>query len=139
MLSHEWKLCMITFLIMQHFNIFWTALNWDLLTLLTFIWTQNRIKKFIVNIMYRWISLSTVNKEIINKFSLIWFEFIYSCDIDLNSIHEENYVMCIKWTKLSERENHSLTTWWLHIVETINWYYVISNESIAFIQRVMLK
>ena len=58
MLSHEWKLCMMTFLITQHSNIIWTALNWDLLTLLTSIQTQNRIKRFVVNIMYRWISLS---------------------------------------------------------------------------------
>ncbi len=57
-LSHEWKLCMITFLITQRFNIIWTALNWNLLTLLTFIQTQNRIKRFVVNIMYRWIFLS---------------------------------------------------------------------------------
>ncbi len=57
MLSHEWKLCTTTFLIMQHFNIIQTASNWDLLTLLTSIQTQNRIKRFVVNIMYRWISL----------------------------------------------------------------------------------
>jgi len=24
---------------------------------------------------------------------LIWFEFIHSCDIDLNSTHEENYAI----------------------------------------------
>ncbi len=58
MLLHEWKLCMMTFLITQHSNIVWTALNWDLLTLLTSIRTQNRIKRFVVDIMYRWISLS---------------------------------------------------------------------------------
>ena len=58
MLSHEWKLCMMTFLITQHSNIIQTALNWNLLTLLTSIQTQNRIKRFIVDITYRWISLS---------------------------------------------------------------------------------
>ena len=58
MLSCEWKFYTITFLITQRSNIVWTALNWDLLTLLTFIWTQNRIKRFVVNIIYRWISLS---------------------------------------------------------------------------------
>ncbi len=57
-LSHKWKLCMITFLITQRFNIIQTASNWNLLTFLTSIQTQNRIKRFIVNIMYRWISLS---------------------------------------------------------------------------------
>ncbi len=62
MLSYEWKLCMMTFLITQRSNIVWTALNWDLLTLLTSIRTQNRIKRFIVNIMYRWISLSVFLK-----------------------------------------------------------------------------
>ncbi len=39
MLSHKWKLCMMTFLITQRFNIIWTALNWNLLTFLTSIWT----------------------------------------------------------------------------------------------------
>ncbi len=34
-LSHEWKLCMMIFLITQRSNIVQTALNWDLLTLLT--------------------------------------------------------------------------------------------------------
>ena len=63
MLSHEWKLCMMTFLITQRSNIVWTALNWDLLTLLTSIWTQNRIKRFVVDITYRWISLS-INEEL---------------------------------------------------------------------------
>ncbi len=52
-------------------------------------------------------------------FDLIWFEFIHSCDIDLDSTHEKNYVMCIEWTKLFEKENHSSTTWWLHVVKTI--------------------
>ncbi len=56
-LSHEWKLCTMTFLITQRFNIVQTASNWDLLTLLTSIQTQNRIKRFIVDITYRWISL----------------------------------------------------------------------------------
>ncbi len=39
MLSHKWKLCIMTFLITQRFNIIWTALNWNLLTFLTSIWT----------------------------------------------------------------------------------------------------
>ncbi len=56
----------------------------------------------------------------VNWFDLIWFEFIHSCDIDLSSTHERNYVMCIKWTKLFEKENRSSTTQWLHVVETIN-------------------
>ncbi len=64
MLLHEWKLCMTTFLIMQRSNIVQTALNWDLLTLLTSIQTQNRIKRFVVNIMYRWILLSIMLKYI---------------------------------------------------------------------------
>jgi len=61
MLSHEWKLCMMTFLITQRSNIVQTASNWDLLTLLTSIRTQNRIKRFVVDITYRWISLSIEN------------------------------------------------------------------------------
>ncbi len=39
MLSCEWKLCIMTFLITQRFNIVWTASNWDFLTLLTSIQT----------------------------------------------------------------------------------------------------
>ncbi len=57
MLSRRWKLCTMTFLITQRSNIVRTASNWDLLTLLTSIRTQNRIKRFIVDITYRWISL----------------------------------------------------------------------------------
>jgi len=68
---------------------------------------------------------------------LIWFEFIHFCDIDLDSIYERNYAMYIEWTKLSERENRSLITQQLHVVETINWHCVINNEFIASIQHVM--
>ncbi len=57
-LLHEWKLCTMTFLITQRSNIIRTASNWDLLALLTSIRTQNRIKRFVVDITYRWISLS---------------------------------------------------------------------------------
>jgi len=60
MLSREWKLCTTTFLITQRSNIVQTALNWDFLTLLTSIRTQNRIKRFVVDITYRWISLSII-------------------------------------------------------------------------------
>ncbi len=69
-LSCEWKLCMTTFLITQRFNIVWTASNWDLLTFLTSIQTQNRIKRFIVDIMYRWISLSIILLYYFYKFYL---------------------------------------------------------------------
>ncbi len=71
MLSHEWKLCMMTFLIMQRSNIVWTASNWDLLTLLTSIQTQNRIKRFVVDIMYRWISLSVFNLIMLDKLFIV--------------------------------------------------------------------
>ncbi len=67
-LSREWKLCMMTFLITQRSNIVQTASNWDFLTLLTSIRTQNRIKRFVVNITYRWILLSVTCK---------WYEIIY--------------------------------------------------------------
>ncbi len=60
MLSREWKLCMTTFLITQRSNIVRTVLNWNLLTLLTSIRTQNRIKRFVVDITYRWILLSII-------------------------------------------------------------------------------
>ncbi len=81
MLSCEWKLCMTTFLIMQCSNIVWTALNWDLLTLLTSIQTQNRIKRFVVNITYRWISLSVICDHLqIKSLSLIKLKSIRKFD-----------------------------------------------------------
>ncbi len=36
----------------------------------------------------------------------------------IKSIHERLYAMCIKWTKLSEIENHSLFIQLLHAVKT---------------------
>jgi len=54
------------------------------------------------------VEMQRLNKYI-KLFDLIWFEFIHSYDIDLNSIHERNYAMYIEWTKLSEKENHSST------------------------------
>ncbi len=66
---------------------------------------------FIFNEVFR----IRMTKEI----DLIWFEFIHFCDIDLDSTHEKNYAMCIKWIKLSEKENRLSTTWWFHVVETI--------------------
>ncbi len=71
-LSRRWKLCMTAFIITQRSNIIQTASNWDLLTLLTSIRTQNRIKRFIVNITYRWISLLTWF-----KLSIHWFNVTY--------------------------------------------------------------
>ncbi len=59
------------------------------------------------------------NKKVDLILFLIWFDFIHSCDIDLDSIHEGNYAMCIERTKFSEKENRSSTTQQLHIVETI--------------------
>ncbi len=64
--------------------------------------------------------INDIIKNILNVKYLIWFEFIHSCDIDLDSTHEKNYAMCIEWTKLSEKENRLLTTWWLHVIETMN-------------------
>ncbi len=68
-------------------------------------------------------ALSCSQKDLINNaliwFDLIWFEFIHFCDIDLDLTHEKNYAMCIKRTKLSEKENRSSTTQRLHVVETI--------------------
>ncbi len=89
LLLHEWKLCMMTFLIMQHFNIIQTALNWDLLTLLTSIWTQNRIKRFVVDIMYRWISLSAHIFKILKSFFVMQiilskYHKIYHCLSEVN-------------------------------------------------------
>ncbi len=52
-------------------------------------------------------------------FDLIWFEFIHSYNIDLDSTYERNYAMYIEWTKLFEKENYSSTTQWLHVIKTI--------------------
>ena len=67
MLSRRWKLCTAVFMITQRSNIVWTASNWDLLTLLTSIRTQNRIKRFVVGITYRWISLPAYRELIKSK------------------------------------------------------------------------
>ncbi len=57
---------------------------------------------------------------------LIWFEFIHSYDIDLSSTHERNYDIYIEWTKLSEKENRSLTIWWLwRCQDSEFWDYIL--------------
>ena len=68
-----------------------------------------------------------------------WFEFIHSCNIDLNSTHEKLYAIYIEWTKLFEKENHSSFTWWLHVIETMIIRLCIKFASITSIQCVMLK
>ncbi len=99
-LSREWKLCMMTFLITQRSNIIWTASNWDLLTLLTSIRTQNRIKKFVVDITYRWILLS----------------------ITLISIKTERLTLILLLSRLSESMKWSLfiffSNWWIELIES---------------------
>ncbi len=72
-------------------------------------------------------------------FDLIWFEFIHSCDIDLDSTHEKLYAIYIEWTKLSEKENHLLFIQRLRVIETMIMRLCIKFASIAFIQRVTLK
>ncbi len=87
-LLHEWKLCTTTFLITQHSNIVQTALNWDLLTLLTSIQTQNRIKRFVIDIMYRWILLSVISKmfkHVVEFKSICWVDWV-KLKVELNSI-----------------------------------------------------
>ncbi len=100
MLSHEWKLCMMTFLITQRSNIVRTASNWDLLTLLTSIQTQNRIKRFVVDITYRWISLS----------------------VTLISIKTERLTLILLLSRLSESMKWSLfiffSNWWIELTES---------------------
>ncbi len=137
-LLYEWKLCMMTFLIMQRFNIVWTALNWDLLILLTFIQTQNRIKRFVINIMYRWILLSIlyllviiiVIVIVIHTFLWHWFRlnswetlcYLYQ----VNKTLWERKSLVVYTTASCSRNNE---------IDTV----LSSNESIAFIQHVMLK
>ncbi len=38
----------------------------------------------------------------------------------IRSTHEKLYAICIKWTKLSEIENHSQSTQLLHAVKTVS-------------------
>ena len=80
-LSHGWKLCTTAFLITQRSNIVWTASNWDLLTLLTSIRTQNRIKRFVVGITYRWISLPVLTRLTYTYFTLLNAISQVSCNI----------------------------------------------------------
>ena len=71
MLSRRWKLCTTVFTVTQRSNIVWTASNWDLLALLTSIRTQNRIKRFVVDITYRWISLPVKTSLLQSKKKMI--------------------------------------------------------------------
>ncbi len=90
------------FLITQCYNIIQTALNWNLLTLLTSIQTQNRIKRFVVNIMYKWISLS-VTYMLINNFVndiniLVYDRFIEEICRTLSKAHD----VCAKWARIHD-------------------------------------
>ena len=44
----------------------------------------------------------------------------YTLVTSIRSTHEKLYAICIEWTKLSEIENHSQSTWLLHAVETVS-------------------
>ncbi len=72
---------------------------------------------WIISIYFsRWLRdtiISQFNQLIWFDLNLIWFEFIHSCDINLNSTHEKLYAIYIEWTKLFEKENHSSTIQWL--------------------------
>ena len=114
MLLHEWKLCMMTFLITQRSNIIQTASKKDFLTLLTFIQTQNRIKRFIVNIMYRWILLSVYNSS---------FK-------DHEIIHEKENLSNIKKTLHMSKENI--------LVKDFNLHHFTWKESFYLRQHLLL-
>ncbi len=56
-----------------------------------------------------------------------------------DQFNEKLYAIYIKWTKLSEKENHLSSIWWLHVVETMIMRLCIKFAFITSIQRVMLK
>ncbi len=56
----------------------------------------------------------------------------YTLVTSIRSTHEKLYAICIEWTKLSEVENHSQSTWLLHAVETVSFktmYQICSRWS----------
>ncbi len=68
-------------------------------------------------LIHEFAKISVIISQMMKLLDLIYF--IHSCDIDIESIHERHYAMCIKWTKLSEKENRLSTTQRLHVVKTI--------------------
>ncbi len=60
----------------------------------------------------KWFNLSAIRLIII----IIINSYIFMTLI--KSTHEKLYAMCVEWTKLSDVENHSLSIWLLHAVET---------------------
>ncbi len=65
-----------------------------------------------------------LHKSLINVFNdskiiiIIINSYIFVTSI--KSTHERLYVICIKWTKLSEIENHLQFIWLLHAVEIVS-------------------
>ncbi len=56
----------------------------------------------------------------------------YTFVTSIKSTHERLYAICIKWTKLSEIENHSQSIWLLHAVKTVSFetmYQICSRWS----------
>jgi len=79
------------------------------------------------------ISSSSLNQEVDSYLLWSWYlKKLYRTTIiiiiinsyifvtSIRSTHERLYAICIEWTKLSEVENHSQSTWLLHAVETIS-------------------
>jgi len=69
-----------------------------------------RLTLFLISWMTRW-SLFKWIIIIINSYTLVTL---------IRLTHEKLYAICIEWTKLSEVENHSQSTWLLHAVETVS-------------------
>jgi len=61
-----------------------------------------------------------LNKHIIIIIIIIIIINSYILVTSVRSTHERLYAICIKWTKLSEIENHSQSTRLLHAVETVS-------------------
>ncbi len=81
----------------------------DKFTVYTFIMinvVENLIIKHQVKVMNNIINYIII----INSYTLV---------TSIRSTHERLYAMCVKWTKFSEIENHSLFIWLLHAVEMI--------------------
>ncbi len=120
LLLYDWKIKIIHLLIYKFLYIkdFISLLNNFLLNFFCFrFFADSMIKSLIIIII------------IINSYTLV---------TSIKSIHEKLYAICIKWTKLSEVENHSQFTWLLHAVETVSFetMYQICSHWLHIRERV---
>ncbi len=134
-LSREWKLCTMTFLITQRSNIVWTASNWDLLTLLTSIRTQNRIKRFVIDITYRWISLSVNIIFKRNRYSLLLINEIIDKIVSCKHLTRLNIISAFNKLQMHLNSKNYIT--FITVLKAYKYKmlsFKLTNESIFFQQ-----